>query len=1594
MRKGVVASDGFCFDGQELARVGESATWTEYHTVPDTHDEVVAFSHPRPPREAHWRVRSRDGRVYYFGSSPESRISPQDEHTFEATIAWDVDRIEDRFGNYMDVRYVHTYRSLDQDPTVLEHRPREIRYTGHVGTDEPLRRVTFEYESRPDAQELYSRGLRVWQPVRIARIVIESPDGSTRRAAGDAVPTIRPVREYQFAYGSPESLSLLSHVKECAIEAYDSTADTDESPDRTCKPPVQFRWTQGRSERPMEIPTQKGQSINVPPVDFGWPHPNRWMTNPRFGDMDGVPGQEMIFARAPSDPCPSGICTEDALRGVQIFMAAFSGGAAVSVTPLGATMADLGMTTVGLPDTPYLEDLDADGRADVIGFQPAAGGKRVVFRRFVDGSLSSPVDAGVFLADTAVSINWQDANGDGYADLLYCDAAPDGAFRWHIGYYDPAAPSLPSFSEPDLTPFPCQRVPLPSVITSGGGRLVPASALTRADSWASVSAVPRPDGRRAWWPLLIDMNGDQVPDWVHLYDDPSGPRPSVYVRGADGAYSPMSEAPLPFDPNSVSRIHLIDVNDDGLLDAIALRDLTPRSFSASVGGGVSCVATLMEGLPTIYQNSGRELLPGRSAGFTGLTVYEEGFDWSFAQDVNGDGRVDLIVPVGLPSEPPVIPGDPTFRRWVVALSDGHVFQLGSSTLFPRHLGLVPLHPAGLPATVGNYFRVDVNGDSSPETIWFDYLGESAFAFQQDVAVGCYAYGHISFRLFARDKTYAEHLLEYVGEGTLHAGLGHDWALQITYGPLNDVESYTPVIHEATCTSVVPCSKVARSLVTSSVILTAREIAGSVSAVQPQPATLTRYRYLAGRTHRIGQGWLGFEQTEQWSPYAGLLVRKGFATDRFPIRDRFAHRGRPIWIQTSYYTQGTDAGPLPIGLEARTNTDFTPAIRDLTQTFFSYNSQIREEVLLDGTISSSLEVRQEVDDYGNTTLLRSSSDAEHVDIARVEYESYPDYFQHSLPRLHTVESCVGDRCGRHARRFTYAESSGGQGMELRSRADLPDGDNTRSLIARYDRDDYGNVIQRDVSDGGSEHRTWSYAFGDFESIFPTEIVDPVANRRLFAFHPVHGEMWGEEDPHGVLTLHAYDGFGRLTLERLQGEGSVSYERRADAVHPSLRVEARGGSEIRYRFDALGRMIEARERRRLDGHWVLRDWQYDDTFGTLSAETLPHAEGEAASSITLSYRADGITPVGAVFPSRALGRVRTTTYPGGATTRFEYNGLETSTTDPEGNKRTIVRTPQGEPREVLDPEVDGHRPRTTYAYGPFGLLTGVVDDAGNTTSLEWDSAGRVTRWVDPDRGERQFAYDSFGEVLTERHVASDLTTVRTYDALGRLLSQRDEGAGLTTPQETRSLYDGYRLASASSTDGIETAITYDAVGQIESLTLSGTGVPTLQTAVMQRDSAGRVTRLRLPDGPSGKPVEFWYEFDNYGYVERAGIAGGCTGRIGSTSFSCDFDTEVWRETAVDGGGRLTSEQYGNSIIQERTYDPGTTRLAEQRILRSADVLEHQRLEYSLAGDILVRTSLAEDGRERSEHFSYDALHDFVLLRVAIVLCPTAERPSSTR
>ncbi len=272
----------------------------------------------------------------------------------------------------------------------------------------------------------------------------------------------------------------------------------------------------------------------------------------------------------------------------------------------------------------------------------------------------------------------------------------------------------------------------------------------------------------------------------------------------------------------------------------------------------------------------------------------------------------------------------------------------------------------------------------------------------------------------------------------------------------------------------------------------------------------------------------------------------------------------------------------------------------------------------------------------------------------------------------------------------------------------------------------------------------------------------------------GAMTAVTDVNGQVTTASYDGFGRLYQVFKPG----------DTTYPSFRAyyyNAAGAQPFKYSvwryenesaayrpiqsfYDGLGRVIQTKSES-VDGAQNIVADKFYDVANNRTKQSQPRYVNESGTPFG-QYTALDSDPNErwTITTNDALGRPLNVVAPDNTTTTMTYwvpsgSGSAATSVDANLHKKQQLYDVFG--RLTTVKEYTGTNPyplyaTTVYTYSPLDLLTNVRDNAGNLTSISYDTLGRKGQMTDPDMGTWSYAYDTIGN-LTGQTDAKNQTIV---------------------------------------------------------------------------------------------------------------------------------------------------------------------------------------------------------------------------------------------
>ena len=464
----------------------------------------------------------------------------------------------------------------------------------------------------------------------------------------------------------------------------------------------------------------------------------------------------------------------------------------------------------------------------------------------------------------------------------------------------------------------------------------------------------------------------------------------------------------------------------------------------------------------------------------------------------------------------------------------------------------------------------------------------------------------------------------------------------------------------------------------------------------------------------------------------------------------------------------------------------------------------------------------------------------------------------------------------------------------------------------------------------------------------------------------GRLTAQIDPLGRTTRRRYDREGRLLAET-GPDGGQSEQRWDEARHLLLETRTPAGAITRYDYDEYGRLTELT---RADGGTT--HYRYPDP------GQFPLVAGQPNEII------DARGGVKKLLWSPA-GRLLAFTDCSGRTSRYRYDrwGGLTQTGDPLGQITRQERDARG--RVVMLILADGSR--HGYAYDERGNVIEYRDPGGNCTryqydrwdrlirrtgngesiTLEYDLAGRLTALTNENRVPTHFDYDALDRPIREIGIDGRTRHYR-YDSAGQLLEIQDGNAGENRSQHFRYDLAGRlserRLAATDTAPAEIHRFTYDRDGALltaavypESPTTAASREPAKQSEVrIERDPAGRAareTQVLYRDGE----IEFAYcqthAYDPLGQRQHSVLPD--LGELAWLSYGSGhihgltLNRQPLLDFERDHSHREIERHCANGLIEHRQLDPLGRLLGQHLAATGNPPTQDRRYRYDALGRI---------------------------------------------
>ena len=550
------------------------------------------------------------------------------------------------------------------------------------------------------------------------------------------------------------------------------------------------------------------------------------------------------------------------------------------------------------------------------------------------------------------------------------------------------------------------------------------------------------------------------------------------------------------------------------------------------------------------------------------------------------------------------------------------------------------------------------------------------------------------------------------------------------------------------------------------------------------------------------------------------------------------------------------------------------------------------------------------------------------------------------------------------------------------------DTALERVLEFTYDTLGRVLTAtSAGDADTEETTTAFTYDDSGNL--ETITDPMGNVTRFPEYDAMGNLLRFSDARDNEWTFAYDANGRLTSATTPENHTTAFE--YDGANNRKAVINARLKRFEFEYDDHNNLVKAIDPlSRYTSALYNTDHlpiEVTDPDGRTSAVAYDNegrvvtATDKAGNVISYTYSEDDTSPAPSSMPVAI-------TYPT-FTRHLTYDTMY----------RVVEET------DVLDAGTTRTRSRT---FDDAGNLATSTDEAGRTTSYEYDALNRLVKTIAPDNGEtlrtydnrdnlimlqdpnngiQYFSYDKNNRLITSAKPMGAVTRYE-YGATGNrtaVVDPKGQRIEYTYSSENRLTQTRYFAADNHSTPVQTIDFTYDCLGNLLTWN-NGT-----ESAQYTYDDLGRKLtetvnygsfslshaytytasgEIKTFTGPNGTPLT--YDYDTGGHLAGITIPG-----VGQTGFS--YNSTAWNSPTamvLPGGARqdytydplmrldtITASDPGANPVMTRgyTYDP------QGNITTKAT--EHG--DYTYTYDTMDRLATAINPTLSDESYTYDNL-----------------------
>jgi RHS repeat-associated protein len=612
----------------------------------------------------------------------------------------------------------------------------------------------------------------------------------------------------------------------------------------------------------------------------------------------------------------------------------------------------------------------------------------------------------------------------------------------------------------------------------------------------------------------------------------------------------------------------------------------------------------------------------------------------------------------------------------------------------------------------------------------------------------------------------------------------------------------------------------------------------------------------------------------------------------------------------------------------TRTDYTYNTQLLTnKVFINTPTSVTTKDLLNKTNTLSTYA---YDSYYNVTSEFSNLSGAGTKTTDIAYENNPSGGYVGRPLTKKVTASSGGDTFSTEEQYTY---TGFLPTQIKKK-----GNGTPFITETHTYDTYGNILTNTLTTSAGS-RTTSMQY-DASGRFVTKSTNLEGLETNMTYHTGTGNLLTKTNPYSQTTNYDYDSWGRLaqTTDFLGFTSNRTYQASGSDIVIS-ETDADGQSKITT-VNAIGKTVSVAAKDVL-GQMISKESRYD-------IYDRPVNESEPSTGTPNQWNETEYDE---------YGRVKKITAFTGKITTIDHNGLITTVND---GTKSVTTTKNGLGQVISTQDPGG---TINNAYFANGNLKS-ADYAGSSQTIEQDGWGRKTKLTDPSAGIYTYAYNEFGETLTETTPKG--STTYSYDGNGKLQTKQITGTGSTptnmaysyTYDGTTKMLTGTNLTNADGNNIIYT-YTYDSNKRLASSVEDNTYAKFTKT--LTYDTYGHIATETNEAKNKGNNLTVSKTVqNNYQYGQLKSIT--------------DYNTgiSILSVSEINARGQVTTALLGNNLKETNTYDQYglPQQFKTEKVSGTPTTLMTLSYTYDVARDNLTSRGNTAFSTAWNETFTYDS------------------------